>query len=42
MLVATVRTGQAPAVLAATIKDAVRAGRATALELGPLDRDDAA
>ncbi len=42
MLAATMRTGQAATMLAAAIEDAVRAGRATAMELGPLDRGDAA
>jgi predicted ATPase len=42
MLVATLRPGHAPAMLAATIQTAVRAGTAMRLELGPLDRQDAA
>ncbi len=42
MLVASVRTGQAPAMLTAAIENAARSGRITALELGPLNRADAA
>jgi hypothetical protein len=42
MLVASLRTGQAPAMLAAAIENAARSGRVIALELGPLSHEDAA
>ena len=42
MLAATMRSGQASRMLAAAIEDGVRRGTVTQLELGPLDRDQAA
>lgn len=42
MIAATVRRGQEPPRLAAAIEAAARTGRIEELELGPLDRDEAA
>jgi predicted ATPase/DNA-binding CsgD family transcriptional regulator len=42
MLAATVRSGQASRMLVGAIEEATRRGRVSQLELGPLDRDQAA